>query len=75
MSRFKSSLGLPGNMDPDQAYIQGIADCERMERDRLLRGFQDLVFVNILQRHSLAYGDEHDEDCPLCGVDSDPENL
>ena len=24
----------------------------------------------VLARHEAAFGDEHDEDCPLCGVDA-----
>lgn len=28
----------------------------------------DLMYA----RHALAYGDEHDANCPLCGVDADP---
>lgn len=26
--------------------------------------------INVLRRHDEAYGDEHDEDCPFCGVDT-----
>jgi len=28
--------------------------------------------MRLLSRHCDAYGDEHDEDCPLCGVDVTP---
>jgi hypothetical protein len=29
----------------------------------------------ILKRHEEAFGDEHDEDCPLCGVDAQEHDL
>lgn len=32
--------------------------------------------TDVMARHEAAYGDEHDEDCPLCGVDAQqPEEV
>ena len=58
--------------DPERITITFDAEDLRSIAD-LLNGTPHGHKFAVLARHTEAYGDEHDEDCPICGVDSNTE--